>query len=110
MALVKVTNKLNYFLEVLGFGTVRYFPEGKGYYRYTVTDVKGILLLCFLFNGNLVLPYRVEQLGQWIIDFNAKLQNPRSLIYGLIPLITEITDTTKPSLKDAWLSGFTDAE
>jgi hypothetical protein len=96
--------------SVLGFGTVRYFSEGAGYYRYTVTDVKGILLLCLLFNGNLVLPYRVEQLGQWIIDLNVKLQNPRSLIYGLIPLITEITDTTKPSLKDAWLSGFTDAE
>lgn len=85
--------------SVLGFGTVRYFPEGKGYYRYTVTDVKGILLLCFLFNGNLVLPYRVEQLGQWIIDLNAKLQNPRSLIYGLIPLITEITDKSPSGIR-----------
>jgi hypothetical protein len=95
--------------SVLGFGTVRYFPEGEGFYRYIVTETKGILLLCLLFNGNLVLPYRVEQLGQWIIDLNAKLSSPRSRIYKLIPLITAITDTTKPSLKDAWLSGFTDA-
>jgi len=103
--------KILYELQsVLGFGTVRYFKEGAGYYRYIVTDIKGILLLCLLFNGNLVLPYRVEQLGQWILDLNAKLISPRSQIYGLIPLITEITDTTKPSLKDAWLSGFTDAE
>jgi hypothetical protein len=96
--------------SVLGFGTVRYFPNGNGYYRYIVTDSKGILLLCLLFNGNLVLPYRVEQLSQWIIDLNAKLTSPKSQISGQIPQITAITDTTKPSLKNAWLSGFTDAE
>lgn len=96
--------------SVLGFGTVRYFSSGNGYYRYIVTDSKGILLLCLLFNGNLVLPHRVEQLSQWIIDLNAKLTSPRSQIYGQIPQITAITDTTKPSLENAWLSGFTDAE
>ncbi len=95
---------------VLGFGNVRHYPEGKGFYRYIVTDIKSILLLCLLFNGNLVLPHRVEQLGQWIIDLNAKLTTPKSRIYGLIPLITLITDTANPSLEDAWLSGFTDAE
>jgi phage terminase large subunit-like protein len=96
--------------SLLGFGTVRYFPEGEGFYRYIVTDTKSILILCLLFNGNLVLPHRVGQLGQWIIDLNVKLTSPKSRIYQLIPLITAITDTTKPSLKDAWLSGFTDAE
>ena len=96
--------------SLLGFGTVRYFPEGNGFYRYTVKASKDILLLCLMFNGNLVLPYRVEQLGQWIIDLNAKLTSPKSRIYGLIPVITAITDTTKPSLENAWLSGFTDAE
>ena len=95
--------------SVLGFGNVKYFPEGKGFYRYIVTDTKSILLLCLLFNGNLVLPYRVEQLGQWIIDLNAKLAAPQSRIYRLIPLITLIKDTANPSLEDAWLSGFTDA-
>jgi len=95
--------------SVLGFGNVRYFSEGKGFYRYIVTDTKSILLLCLLFNGNLVLPHRVEQLDQWIIDLNSKLSSPRSQIYKLIPLITLITDTTNPSLEDAWLSGFTDA-
>jgi hypothetical protein len=96
--------------SVLGFGTVRYFSVGEGFYRYIVTDTKSILLLCLLFNGNLVLSHRVEQLGQWIIDLNAKLTTPRSRIYQLIPLITAMTDTTEPSLKNAWLSGFTDAE
>ena len=52
----------------------------------------------------------MEQLGQWIIDLNAKLTSPKSRIYGLISLITLITDTANPSLEDAWLSGFTDAE
>ena len=58
----------------------------------------------------MVLSHRVEQLGQWIIDLNAKLTTPRSRIYQLIPLITAITDTIQPSLKNAWLSGFTDGE
>lgn len=47
--------------EVLGFGTVRKFDS---FYRFIVTDPQSILLLVYIFNGNLVLPHRLKQLGE----------------------------------------------
>lgn len=52
---------LYHIQSVLGFGTVR---KTGYYYRYFVEDLKGVLLLCVLFNGNLVLPHRINQLAQ----------------------------------------------
>ena len=88
---------LHHVQEVLGFGTVRQF---EGYYRFIVTEPQSILLLVYIFNGNLVLPYRVKQLGEWIKVLNNELN------------LTLVLNSTimKPSLSDAWLSGFTDAE
>ena len=83
--------------EVLGFGTVRHVG---GYYRFIVTDPQSILLLVYIFNGNLVLPYRQKQLGEWINALNSKAY----LKLALNPTLM------KPNLSDAWLSGFTDAE
>ena len=54
---------LKHIQSVLGFGTVRHFPSGD-YYRFIVQDIKHILILCTLFNGNLVLPHRVSQLSK----------------------------------------------
>lgn len=80
--------------DILGFGVVRYFKNGD-YYRFIVHDNTNIRLLAYLFNGNLVIPRRINQLDVWLnrlggIDLNAT------------PVI--------PSLTDSWLSGFTDAE
>ncbi len=83
--------------EVLGFGTVHQFD---GYYRFIVKDSQSILLLVYIFNGNLVLPHRQKQLGEWINVLNNNL----NLDLALNPTLM------KPSLSDAWLSGFTDAE
>jgi hypothetical protein len=47
--------------SILGFGTVR---QTGNYYRFFVEDLKSILLLCILFNGNLVLPHRMTQLSK----------------------------------------------
>jgi hypothetical protein len=88
---------LHHVQKVLGFGTVR---EYDGYYRFIVTDSQSILLLVYIFNGNLVLPYRQKQLGEWIKVLNNKLNLDLALNTTLM----------KPSLSDAWLSGFTDAE
>jgi len=87
--------------EVLGFGTVREFD---GYYRFIVTDPQNILLLVYIFNGNLVLPYRQKQLDEWI---NTQLLN--SAAYLELALLKNPI-LIKPNLSDAWLSGFTDAE
>jgi hypothetical protein len=86
--------------EVLGFGTVRQF---EGYYRFIVKDPQSILLLVYIFNGNLVLPYRLNQLGEWINVLNNDSQG-KNLGLTLNPTLM------KPSLSDTWLSGFTDAE
>jgi hypothetical protein len=53
---------------MLGIGTVRHFPQGKSgnkndFYRLIVDDSSHILLLAFLFNGNLALTHRIQQLG-----------------------------------------------
>jgi hypothetical protein len=100
---------LYHIQEVLGFGVVRYFPSGD-YHRYIVEDSKDILLLCLLFNGNLVLSHRLTQLSLWIAELNKRLNNSASRVFGLVSIITPITTLIDPSLNDAWISGFTDAE
>ena len=102
---------LNHIKNTLDFGTVRKIDTASTvYYRYIVEDFKGVLLLALIFNGNLCLTHRVTQLGKWITEINIKLSTPTSNIYGLCSSITLITTIFKPSLTNAWLSGFTDAE
>lgn len=88
---------LHHVQEVLGFGQIKIKP---GYSRFIVTDTKSILLLLYIFNGNLVIPHRQRQLEDWINTLN----NSENLNLALIPILM------KPTLFDAWLSGFTDAE
>ena len=81
--------------EVLGFGNVKFYPTPTGgYYRFIVVDITSIKLLALLFNGNLVLPHRISQLAVWA--------NVLGLELNSIPVM--------PTLLNAWLSGFTDAE
>jgi hypothetical protein len=46
------------FKEILGFGYVRFDKEANAY-RYVVEDIDSILKLTHLFNGNLILEYRI---------------------------------------------------
>jgi len=59
---------LDHVQQVFGFGTVRFFPQGSnsnnGFYRYIVEDTKSIVQLANLFNGNLAIEHRVQQLGK----------------------------------------------
>lgn len=67
-----------------------------------MTKPEDIYLLILLFNGNLVLPHRIQQLGVWLATYNR-----RNITVYTITLITTVVTIT---LNDAWLSGFTDAE
>lgn len=92
--------------KVLGFGTVKHFPQGKSgnkndFYRWIVDNPSHILLLAFLFNGNLALNHRIQQLALWIQVLNKRLKKNTIILINTPVLIT---------LQDAWLSGFTDAE
>ena len=103
---------LHQIYEVLNIGKVKDFYDKEGnriYSRYIVSDNKGIFLLYLLLNGNLVLQSRVNQLSKWYIA----LSNASRFDYSLFctnELPKKIETLKEPSLKDAWLSGFTDAE
>ncbi|KAI8818853.1 homing endonuclease, partial [Chytriomyces cf. hyalinus JEL632] len=72
-------------------------------HRYIVSDIKHIIVLSQLFNGHLFLPHRIAQLGKWIEFINNSSFCPS-------PIFTFITVPFVPSLLDAWMAGFTDAE
>jgi LAGLIDADG endonuclease len=97
---------LYYIQKMFRIGTVKHFPQGTGgnkndFYRWIVDDPSHILLLAFLFNGNLVITHRIKQLTLWV-----KALNLRFGVNTIIMINTAVSVT----LQDAWLSGFTDAE
>lgn len=98
--------------ETLNIGKVKHFYDNDGnrnYSRYIVSENNGIFLLYLLLNGNLVLQSRVNQLTKWNIALNNASKFNFCLFYT--KEIPSFVDGTKePNLKDAWLSGFTDAE
>ena len=66
-----------------------------------VDDPLHILLLAFLFNGNLACAARIQQLALCVNAFNNRFGSETIKLNNTTVLIT---------LQDAWLSGFTDAE
>lgn len=97
---------LFYIHKMLGIGTVKHFPQGKSgnkndFYRLIVDNPSHILLLAFLFNGNLALTHRIQQLDLWVKALNNR--------FGVNTILL-INTTVSVTLQDAWLSGFTDAE
>jgi len=66
-----------------------------------VDDPSQILLLAYLFNGNLAMDNRIKQLSLWINSLNNRF-GPDTIKFNNNPI--SIT------LNDGWLSGFTDAE
>ena len=96
--------KIQYILNI---GVVKHFPQGKGgknneFYRFIVDDPSHVLLLAFLFNGNLALSHRIKQLAPWVNALNNRFGG-----YNTIKLNNTPVSIT---LQDSWLSGFTDAE
>lgn len=103
---------LHEICETLKIGKVKHFYYDNGnrnYSRYIVSENKGIFLLYLLLNGSLVLQSRLNQLTKW----NTALNNASRFDYSLfftkkVPM--RIIFLKQPTLNDAWLSGFTDAE
>ncbi len=90
--------------NTLNFGRV--IKQGKLTYRYIVEQKILIELLILIFNGNMLLPSRIKRFKVFLEMFNKKA------IKGKIILsqIDYIKPENGPSLNNAWLSGFTDAE
>lgn len=132
--LVKIKDKL-------GIGRIRYFYKDNTssieyikdkelfYGKYSILDIKNILLMYILLNGNLRLLNRKLQLKRWYLYLQKytnvmtnnnisanNLPDLKLVRYNLlkefnlknIPDLIELDK--KISLNDGWLSGFTDAE
>lgn len=86
--------------KVLGFGKV-YYDKNVNSYRYRVFTKAENIKLAILFNGNLATKGKIEQLRTWfeILNKASPLEN-----------LTFISKPYMPTINDAWLSGFTDAE
>nr|YP_010121836.1 GIY-YIG endonuclease [Monilinia fructicola]QRF72212.1 GIY-YIG endonuclease [Monilinia fructicola] len=63
-----------------------------------VDNPSHILLLAYLFNGNLALTNRMQQLSLWVQALNNR--------FGTDTIILNDT-AVSVTLQDAWLSGFT---
>lgn len=95
---------LNYIKDNLGFGNVIKQSVKSNTHRFIVQDFKNILLLCLLFNGNMVFPTRKARFLIFLASFNEKL------IKKNLSTISSLDTCIKPTLNDAWFSGITDGE
>ena len=84
----------------LGFGVVRVQDSKRDTHCYRVRDKNNLLKLISIFNGNIFIGSRKEQFKLWLNAFNFKYKE--NILY--------LDKEFEPSLNDAWLSGFTDAE
>ena len=102
----KESSILYYIHNMLGIGIVKHFPQGTSgnkndFYRLIVDNPSHILLLAYLFNGNLAMTHRIGQLALWVQALNRRFGENTIQFINIAVIIT---------LQDAWLSGFTDAE
>jgi hypothetical protein len=85
--------------NVLKFGNV--LKQGPRVYRFIVHQKQLIELIILLFNGNIVLPTRKTQFNKFLNAYNKKPYSGK-IDYSSFSLM--------PSLDNAWLMGFTEAE
>ena len=97
---------LQYIQSTLGFGFITLQHKGNNTYRYVVQDKVGLLMIAHIFNGNIVLPTRAAIFSKFLVAVNTLLSTG-TMVLPTVPLITR---QVLPTLFDAWLSGFTDAE
>lgn len=91
---------LFYIKKELGFGSVSVQDKKNKTHHFRVRDKKGLLILINIFNGNLYTKKKTDQFKIWINSFNKIYKE--NIIF--------VSKINYPTLKDSWLSGFTDAE
>lgn len=104
----KELDVLIYIQQIWGSGIISFNPSNNCHYL-TFSILEDIYLFSLLFNGNLVLQGKRNQLAVWIELINVKVANPTSSIYGFLPLVMN-NSMILPSVADSWFSGFADAE
>ena len=86
--------------DILKFGYVKEFED---FFRFIVRKQSDVLLLFHLFNANLHLISKIEQLKEWSTQLNSKVNNKDNKL-------KTITSPIKLLLNNGWFSGFVDAE
>ena len=100
----KVLKEIN---VALGLGVVKKF---KGFSRYIVSNNPDCFLIYLIFNGNLIIHHRINQLNKWYITLLRLKRLNLFQKFNLVSIPNIILIPIKPSLNNSWLSGFTDAE
>lgn len=95
---------LNFIKDNLGFGKVIKQSIKNNTHRFVVQDIKNLIILCNLFNGNMVFPTRNAKFIIFLSAVNEKLLKKN------LDKICIIDNLVLPSLNDAWLSGISDGE
>ena len=95
---------LYFILKNLGFGKVIQQSKSNNTHRFIIQNLKDILLICLIFNGNMVLFTRNSKFLMFLNAYNAIALRKN------LETLTPIIDTVLPTLNDHWLAGFTDAE
>lgn len=98
----KDNNILYHIHNTLNIGIVKNYNN---FSRLIVTNINEIIILTYLFNGNLAIKHRINQLSSWI-----NIINNNNYKFNLDNNIIFINKLVNISLNDSWLSGFTDAE
>ena len=95
---------LNYIKTNLGFGKVIQQSKSNNTHRFIVQDVSNILLICLIFNGNMVFFTKNSQFLIFLLAYNNLALRMK------LKIINPIISTLLPNPQDNWLAGFTDAE
>lgn len=100
---------LDSITETLGFGTVSSSINNLCIYKFS--NLRDISVIIALFNGNTVFPKFYRRFVLFLEKYNTKVSNPKAWpqtkALGTIKLKPIMV---RPTLEDAWFSGFTDAE
>lgn len=97
-------NSLNYIKDNLCFGKIVVQSPKQKTHRYIVQDVKNLILISLIFNGNMVFPTRNARFLTFLSSFNERL------LKNNMDIIKPKVNTIIPTLQDAWFSGITDGE
>lgn len=95
---------LNYIKTNLGFGKVIQQSKSNNTHRFIVQDISNMLLICLIFNGNMVFFTKNSQFLIFLSAYN------NIALRLKLEIINPIVSTLLPTLQDYWLAGLTDAE
>jgi hypothetical protein len=94
----------------LGFGKIVLQSKRLKSVRWVVQDAHSLKCGITLFNGNMVLPTRLERFHRFVEGYNAFIRKPRLRKRDYGHAIQPLKARVNPTLNDGWIAGFSDGE